>query len=180
MRRLTLITTLIAASVLLAPPAASHDRLRPPARTGAGIEIRLPAGWHLIDRRLTNVVEPVARLAIATFPVRLASHPCECGQPNIRNLPADGGFVFMWEYPALTPLQLRSLPRRPRHFHLTNANPQRFECSGPSWTTSFRSAGRGFQLEVYLGRAAGTTEQTRIDRMLDSLHITPRSVQSSA
>lgn len=172
MRKLAVIPILISTSVLLPATAASREPPgRPAARAGHGIEIRLPAGWHLINRRLTDVIEPVARLAIASFPLRLANHPCECGQPNIRNLPPDGGFVFMWEYPTLTPLQLRSIPRRPPQFHVTNANTQSHQCTGPSWTTGFRSSNRGFQLEVYLGRSASTTVKTRIDRMLDSLHI---------
>lgn len=170
--RFTLVSLLAAASLITAIPVGGSGATMGREATGAGLSVRVPVGWHLIGRRLTDVVEPAQRLAVATFDVRLASHPCECGEPNVRNFPRTGAFVFIWEYrERLSRAQLSRVPRRPASFHVTQDNRHWFECAGPSWTAGFRDAGRVFQVEVYLGPGAGRNVRLRMDALLDSLRV---------
>jgi len=91
--------------------------------------------------------------------------------PNVRNFPRAGAFLFVWEYPQLDAAQLRRFPRRPARFQVAQENPHWYECAGPSWGTVFRASGRGFQVEVYLGPAAGPKVRARMDAMLNSLEV---------
>jgi hypothetical protein len=43
----------------------------------------------------------------------------------------------------------------------------------PSWWSDFRDAGRVFQVEVYLGPAAGEAVRGRANALLDSLKVLP-------
>ena len=138
---------------------------------GAGLSVRLAPGWHLIHRRLTDVLDPAGRLALASFPVRLARHPCECGWPNVSHFPRAGGFVFVWEYLSRSRSGQSRMPRRPPRFVILQENPHWFECAGPSWGMAFVDSGRVFQVEVYLGPAAGADVRAAVDRMLDSLKV---------
>jgi hypothetical protein len=135
----------------------------PPASgvaVGAGITVRLPAGWHLLGGRLSDVVNPIPRLAIASFPARLSRHECACGSPNVVDFPRGGAFVFVWEYRGLSRHDLlKSFPRRPDHFDLSRGHIGGYACSGPSDSLVFREHGREFQAEVYV--AAGITPRVR-------------------
>lgn len=173
MRRLALVLLLAAASLIAATPTSGSGPTVGRVAAGAGISVRVPGGWHLISRHLTDVVDPAQRLAVASFDVRLGSHPCECGQPNVRHFPRTGAFLFIWEYlEPLSSAQLRRVPRRPARFHIAQDNRHWYQCAGPSWTTGFRAAGRVFQVEVYLGPAAARDVRLRMDALLDSLHVT--------
>jgi hypothetical protein len=171
MRRLAIVVLLATASFTAAAPAGRIDASTR-VGAGAGVSVRLPHDWHLIRRRLTDVTDPVPRLAVASFAVRLARHACECGWPNVRDFPRAGAFVFMWEYPHLGAADLRQIPRRPAVFRIAQANAHWYECAGPSWGKLFRVSGRAFQVEVYLGPAAGRNIRARVDAMLDSLEVT--------
>jgi hypothetical protein len=162
---------LLATASLLATTASTRgvDALGPRVAAGAGITVRVPHGWHLIRTRLTDVLEPVQRLAVASFPVRLALHPCDCGLPNISNLPRAGAFLLIFERTQLGTADLKQFPRRPTQFQVAQDNPHWNECAGPSWGTVFRTSGRAFQVNVYLGPAAGREVRQRADLTLDSL-----------
>jgi hypothetical protein len=171
-RKFAVVILLAAASLGAAASTAGSDQ--PAARISArgGISVRVPRGWHLVRRGLTNVVEPAQRLAVASFTVRLASHSCACGEPNVRDFPRTGAFLFVWEYRAPSSrAELLRLPPRPSRFRVTQENPHWFECAGPSWVTAFRDRGRVFQVEVYLGPAAGTKARLQMDALLDSLRV---------
>jgi hypothetical protein len=43
----------------------------------------------------------------------------------------------------------------------------------PSWFSELRDTGRAFELEVYLGPAAGQAIRARMDALLDSLKVAP-------
>lgn len=43
----------------------------------------------------------------------------------------------------------------------------------PSWWSDFSDSGRVFQIEVYLGPAAGSAVRARADALLNSLEIAP-------
>ena len=165
------------AIVVLLASASLGAGARPPgsvlSSAGAGISILVPQGWHLIRRPLTAVSEPAQRLAVASFAVKLASYPCDCGEPNIRDFPPAGVFLFVWEYPAPSSrAELRRMAPRPARFLVAQGNRHWYECAGPSWETAFRDKGRVFQVEVYLGPAAGRKSRARMDALLNSMQVT--------
>lgn len=147
---------------------------------GAGITIRLPAGWRLVRGRLSDVVDPSPRLAVASFPVKLSRHECECGTPNPVAFPRTGAFLFVWEYLSLTRHQLRTYPRRPELFTLGGTPFQGYECAGPSDTLLFSEGGRAFQVEIYLGSGVTPTVRAQLLAVLQSfkaLRLTPRGTR---
>jgi hypothetical protein len=168
-RKLTAIG-LVAAALLLGLAAAGRGTGGARRATGrAGLTIRLAPGWRLVQRRLTPLIDPAPRLALATFHVKPTRHLCVCETPNVR-VPRGGAFVIVWEWLRPTPSALRRLyPPRPARFTVTQNNPHWFECAGPSWGTLFRAAGRAFQVDVYLGPAADPSTRARIAAMLESL-----------
>jgi len=115
-----------------------------------GLSVSLPAGWHVVHRRLTPCTDPVERLTVA----------------------GRGAMVMLQERVGGDD----GLPARPARFELRGA-PQPMECCAPldrgGWSVRFRDGGRGFYSFVYLGGRA-----TRADALaiFDSLRITPRSV----
>jgi hypothetical protein len=174
-RRLPLISVLAATAVLLSAASAATA---PAARTGrvsvpGGITLTMPAGTHLVRIWAGSIADPVVRFAAATFAVRFASHPCECGTPNIAHFPRTGAFLFMWEYlsPALN--NLKKDPRRPRRFRIGDGAIGTGPCSVPSEVFVFRDAGRAFQAEVYVGPDASPQTRAKLGALLDSLRATP-------
>jgi hypothetical protein len=172
MRRLGIVVLLSAASLATAALAGGTDGAGTRVAVGGGISVRLPRGWHVRRGWLSDVVDPIPRLAVASFPVRLSRHTCECGMPNVRDFPRAGAFLFVWEYARLDAAQLRRFPRRPARFRVAQGNAHWGECAGPSWGTVFRVSGRGFQVEVYLGPAADDKVRARMDGILSSLEVT--------
>jgi hypothetical protein len=170
MRKLALVL-LLALGSLLAARSTSADGPKPHVHAVGGLTVRVPAGWHVVRQRMSDVTDPYPRLAMATFAVKLSPHPCECDTPNIENLPRRGAFLLVWEYLHIYKAELRKVPRRPSRFTVTQDNHRWFECAGPSWTTGFRAAGRVFQVEVYLGPAAGKRVRSRVETILDTFVV---------
>jgi hypothetical protein len=170
-RRLTialLLVLTVAATVARASGARDERRA-----VGAGVSIRVPTGWHVVHQRLSEVVDPIPRLMVATFAVSLSHRSCVCGMPNIRDFPRDGGLLFVWEYPSLPARALRAFPRRPRRFRVSATAIGAAACAGPSDVVVFRQARRAFQAEIYLGPTAGRAVRARLTEILDSLRATP-------
>jgi hypothetical protein len=211
MRRLAIVL-LMAGATLSATPTGASDASVPLVSAGRGLSVRLPRGWHLIrseagpdqgSRR--SLLRPAV---MASFAVRFARRPCPCASPNyrtcgvwceetgIRDWPAAGALVFVWEFPSpRNPADLgRGYRLRPARFLVAQDDPQfavalshelraldveaGHACvegpgSHPSWWSDFRDAGRVFQAEVYLGPAAGPAVRARTDALLDSLRVTP-------
>lgn len=167
-------------SVLAAASAASVDPGGGRTNLGAGISFRLPRGWHVMHGWLSDVVDPVPRLAVASFDVKLSRHTCECGMPNVRAFPRSGAFLFMWEYLNVPRRALKEYPRRPARFRTTSDTPRRYTCEGPSDKFAFRDGGRVFQVEIYLGAAAGPGARARLLSILDSLRVVPRAARAAA
>src|SRR3979409_2394062 len=84
------------------------------------ISVIVPAGWHVVRGWLSYVVDPVPRLAVASFPLRLSRHTCECGMPNVEHFPRSGVFLFMWERLRVSRRALGQFPRRPAHFRVNS------------------------------------------------------------
>jgi hypothetical protein len=168
-----LAVTLLVAIGLLASTASASSRDRD--RHGLGklaqdrLTVSVPPGWHLVRGWLSDVVEPVPALAIGSFPARLSRRTCECGMPNITNLPRGGAFLFIWEYANLSKRALTDFPTRPSHFRIASAHPQRHVCAGPSDTFSFRAANRGLVADVYFGSRVPGRVRTELQLILGSL-----------
>jgi hypothetical protein len=119
-----------------------------------------------------------------------------CEETSILDYPKAGAIVFLWEFPApRQPANLgRGLVARPARFRVAPSDPDfatalarelrdlhrrvGHACvegpgSHPSWWSDFVDNGRVFQLEAYLGPAAGAGIRERVDAMLDSLKISP-------
>lgn len=121
-----------------------------------------------------------------------------CEETGIRDFPRTGVLVYVWEFPSpRNPADLGRgyRPRLPARFWVAQDDPHFAEVlahelreahlkaghacvegpgSHPSWWSDFRDAGRVFQVEVYLGTAAGPAVRARADALLDSLNVAPR------
>jgi hypothetical protein len=131
-----------------------------------GLSLRYPPGWHATTRRLTAVISPPLRFAIASYPLRQKSPGSTC-QPTraLAEMPPNGAFIYAMEYSG-TGLHRREFPPRPNRFRLTHF--ASYECMGPSYAILFREAGRFFQIHVYLGPRAGPAVRAAVLRILDS------------
>jgi hypothetical protein len=167
-RKLAVLLLVIGSSFVAAATASVSPG---PARTNVAgaMSIRVPAGWHLVRGWLSDVMDPIPRLAVASFPVKLSRRTCVCGMPNVRDFPRTGAFLFIWEYPHLPQRTLERFPRRLARFRMTSEIPQRFVCQGPSDEIIFQQAGRAFQAEIYVGSAAGPKVRARLLSAIDSL-----------
>jgi hypothetical protein len=119
-----------------------------------------------------------------------------CKETSILNYPRAGAIGFVWEFPS--PRRRADLGRgfvaRPTRFRVVQNDSQfagvlarelralhrqaGHACvegpgSHPSWWIDFLDRGRVFQLEVYLGPAAGPAIRQRVDELLDSLNVAP-------
>jgi hypothetical protein len=144
----------------------SATRVTVPGR----VSLRVPVGWHVLRGWLSDVIDPAPRSAVASFPVRLSRHTCECGFPNVVNFPPNGAFVFVWEYLHPSRRVLAPEPSRPARLHLATGR-VRQTCEGPSDTFAFKDAGRVFQAEVYLGPKTTPALRGRVATMLNSLLV---------
>jgi hypothetical protein len=113
-------------AVTLALPASSVQR--------AGITAPVPAGWRVIDERLTPCTNPLERLTLAG---------------------PDGAMVMLQE--SLDPRHyIARFDPRPVHWRL-RGKPQPIACCAPTkragWFMNFRDAGRGFYVYVYANTA---------------------------
>ena len=136
-------TALIA--VTLAASGGSAER--------AGVHATVPAGWKVVDRRLTPCTNPLERLTLVG--------------PN-------GAMVTLQE--SLDPRHyITRFDPRPAHWRL-HGPPQPIACCAPStspgWFMNFRDAGRGFYVYVYAKTARDRRAALTI---LDRLVIDPRN-----
>ncbi len=181
MRRFAVLLAVVTVSVVTMASAAGVDPGKARAtNVGGGIAIRVPAGWHLRSGWLSDVIDPVPALAVASFAVRLSRHTCECGMPHVLSFPRTGAFLFMWEYPHLSRRALEQFPLRPVRFRLASDDPVRQSCLGPSDEIAFQDAGRGFQAEIYFGPGAGPSVRARLLAAMDSLRVARRPASAAA
>jgi hypothetical protein len=112
--------------------------------------VAVPAGWRVVDRRLTPCTNPIERITIA----------------------GRGAMVMLQE--SLDPRRhIQRFRPGPHRFRLSG-KPQPLACCAPTgrggWFFNFRDHGRGFYVYVYLG-ARGT--RTQALAALDSLRVNP-------
>jgi hypothetical protein len=178
MRRVALVGLVLAAAAGVATATAPPpDSAR--VNASGGVSVRLPGGWHLVRGWLSYVTDPIPRLAVANFAVRLSRHTCECGFPNVVDFPRTGAFLFVWEYLGGSRRDLALVPRRPTRFRVTSEEPTLYTCVRTSAGFDFRYEDRVFQVEIYLGPAAGSTARTQVQETLDSMRATPGSVTAA-
>ena len=177
-RKVLAVLATVAIVLLAVTGPAGGDRTAGRVNVPGRLSVRVPAGWHVLRGWLSDVIDPAPRLAVASFPVRLSRHTCECGFPNVVGFAHNGAFLFVWEYLRPSRRGLARVPARPVHFHLAAAGAVRKTCDGPSDTFAFKDAGRVFQVEVYLGPAATPALRGRLAAMLDSLRVAPTASES--
>lgn len=143
---------------------------------GHNLSVRIPPGWHATRARLTPVTWPVQFLAVASYPLPHGDRGADGCEPKsaVDRLPADGAFLFGWEYVGAPdgPIRRGDFPRRPRTFRLAHLG--RYECLDHSYLLRFRAAGRYFQVQVRLGRAASERTRALVLHILDSLVVKSR------
>ena len=172
-RKVLVALVVVMIGVLAVDGTAGGNRTAWRVSVAGRLSVRVPAGWHLLRGWLSDVGDPAPRLAVASFPVRLSRHTCECGFPNVINFPRGGAFVFVWEYLHPSRRGLARTPSRPVRFRLAADGKVRKTCYGPTDTFAFKDAGRVFQVEVYLGPRVDTALSGRVAALLDSLRVTP-------
>jgi hypothetical protein len=140
-----------------------------------GVSVGLPPGWYATATPLTAVTAPRQVLAVASYRLPrsdAASAGCE-PRAAIARLPANGAFVFGWDYgPIAGPFgpSKENFPPKPLHFRLSA--PVRTECFPANDMIAFRAGGQAFQLQVVLGRNAGAALRATVLRILDSFKVT--------
>ncbi len=176
MRRLILVPALaLVATAAVATSAGAGDQEHRPAvrarvAVGGGVSVVLPTGWHLTHGHGTPLMDPVPRLTAATFAVRFSKQYCVCDTPHVANLPRDGAFLFVMEYPALGHRDLKDFPAHTTHERVARSAVKPGDC-GPSDEKTFREGGRGYQVQIYLGPDAPATARAQIAAILDSWRV---------
>lgn len=146
------VAILAALSALAAAGAtAAPNRKGLYSDTQIGLSVRVPAGWHVVRRRLTPCSNPIERLTVV----------------------GRGALVMLQE--SLGPLLTTNhFSPRPSRFEL-GGKPYPMECcaprGSPGWSFNFGEGGRGFYAYVYPGRSGTRREALSI---LDSLRVEPR------
>jgi hypothetical protein len=159
----------VTATLVLQAAQAAERRVAAPEwpifRTH-GISVRYPLGWHATARRLTGVISPPLRFAIASYPLRQKRPGSTCTPSRaLAEMPPSGAFIYAMEYTG-TSAQTPDFRPRPKRFRLTRF--ASYECMGPSYAILFRDAGRSFQIHVYIGKKAGPTVRATVLRILNS------------
>jgi hypothetical protein len=138
----------------------------------ARLTARVPRGWRVSAQPLTAVSSPVQRLVVTSFPMRRRTPDPGCGPAAaLRQMPAGGALLFLFEYRGPTRHDVAREPPRPRHFRLDPRTLATYECLGRSYMVRFRDHGRVLQGHVYLGAGAGARTRRSVLGVLDSLHV---------
>lgn len=150
-------------------------RFRDAATGAAG---RYPEGWHRA-RALTNLAVPREVLALATYPLRDGAKAGECAPDTARaDMPPGGTFLWLLEYRPLrdelgNDLLLSRFPPKPSRFDLGRTDlGENISCFlGAGYSTSFRAAGRPFQLLVAFGGRPTDERLAEVVAILNSLQF---------
>jgi hypothetical protein len=173
-RKLLLVPALaLAATAALAAPAGAGNQR---AARRSGVNVVLPAGWHVVRGQISEVTDPLPR-AVATFHVRLARHSCECGMPDVAHFPRAGALLVVWEYGRISQRDLHSFPVFARHFR--SGRSEMKDACAPGDSRDFRLGGRAFQVEIYLGPKAPASVRAQIAAILNSWQVAPLGRVSS-
>jgi hypothetical protein len=156
-----------------APRSAKAAIAVPSPDNGVMATADIPAGWHRVWRAVTPLIDPIPRLVVASFAVRLARHTCTCDMPALRDFPKNGTLLIVWEYNRLTASGLRHFPPRPAAFKIPVVRYGTRQCAAPSYEILFSIGRRAFQADMYIGATAGRGVRARLASTLDSLRLVP-------
>lgn len=155
----------------------------PPGRyinRAAGIESRLPFGWHAFARPITAVTYPRQVLAAASYPVAAPRSPRGCTPTSVlRAMPPKGALIQVVEYTPRTPTGKRAkvpkFPAMPRAFRYSDRRWNRYECAGPSYRFVFSLDGRAFQAHIWMHRrTVNLGVRSAALQILNSFQLIPR------
>jgi hypothetical protein len=139
-----------------------------------GVSYRYPPGWVATAASLTAVTSPQQIIALASFPFPTNVAGADGCEPKeaLDRMPANGTFIFGWEYGQLGAqlgIRPRDFPPRPKHFALTNL--AQYECMGRSYMLRFSDRGWAFQIHIYFGNRANAATRAIALRVLDSFKV---------
>lgn len=144
-----------------APPRASAPVGAETERVGqAGVSVALPAQWHATTPNDGPVVDPLARVVVASSPIQPKESAC---QVSAYEFAADAVALVILEWTEPQAL----LPQRPDRFtseELPVRPPPAIECfDGPGGSVQFVDRGRSFGAYLLAGPTASETliEQAR-------------------
>jgi hypothetical protein len=166
--RLAALLLLVMAAGLAATPIAAAER-----RVAAdGLSMRIPAAWHATGAPLTNVIEPVYRLAIANRPIRRQpgdDGPCLGGLA--RSLGPRGVLLFVIEYrEGIVPSRFEP---RPRELPLPRATDNAWCMPPRAASFTFGERGRALHVGVRMGPKATDSDVRALERAWRSLRVRP-------
>jgi hypothetical protein len=159
------------------------ERAAAKATSTAGIEFRLPAGWHDASPPGSLSPEPIrdplTRLAVSSGPIR---HGGAGGcHVSSYDFPDDEVALVLVEWTTPLLLQGTKAPLRPERFtaaSLPLQDPPAIECfDGPGGSAQFVEAGRMFGAYVLLGRDAPRALADEALAVLDTLRIELRQAR---
>jgi hypothetical protein len=145
------ILLLCTANAVLVTSHSSNAASRIATYSHAGLTVTVPAGWHVVGKRITPCVNPLERVTLA----------------------GRGAQVTLME--TLDPRRyVQRFPLRPQRFAL-GGTPERIACCAPldrrGWFFAFRDHDRGFYTFIYLGKPGTRREALGI---LDTVRVGPR------
>jgi hypothetical protein len=138
---------------------------------GAGLQVRLPHGWHATGRALVGVVSPRPVLSVASFSLAgLAAESGNCPHAALQRRGSRGVLLLLFE--ERDEHYLNRFPLRPSAFRVRPAATGCYGLRGEELT--FRSHGRAFYAFVSLGSAAPRDSLRLLEATLDSLRVAAR------
>jgi hypothetical protein len=141
---------------------ASEDR-------AAGLSWQMPVPpWRRYDWPLTSAHGE--RLVLGTFDLERSPSDENCTpQAAIEAMPADGAFIYLFEYIDLADRWKRRIPEREGELSL---GPEiAYECMGTSRMATWQEQGRAFQAHVYLGPRASDALERDVRSILNSIRV---------
>jgi hypothetical protein len=142
----------------------------PPRAGSAGVTVELPTGWHSTEGRDGNVIDPLARLAVASSPIRPAASACQTSAYAF----ADDAIALVlveWQAPDVAGAKH---PPRPARFTPAGLEIARgtHECyRGRFGSAFFEDRGRVFGAYVFVGDRAPESLVEEVCAVLDSIEV---------
>jgi hypothetical protein len=153
------------AAALVAGATASDHRVG-----SAGVSVRLPPGWHSLQR--LGGLEPKERLVVSSRTIPIRSSQCQVASYAPRR-----GAVTIVVLEWVAPVEKIRSPPRPRRFTRKNLPLRRgiLECYGGfGGSVSFDAHGRHLAAYLMLDRHAPPGLADRARRVLDTLRVARR------
>jgi hypothetical protein len=155
-------------------PGPEGVRLDPDMAAGfedraAGLAWQMPVPrWRRYDWPLTSAVGE--RLKLGTFEIERGPPDPNCTpRAALDALPADGAFIYVFEYTNLADRWKRRIPERSGELAL---GPEiAYECMGASRMVTWQERGRAFQAHIYLGPRAGPALERDVRSILNSIQV---------